>query len=82
MAAVDRRHLIGPVEPAPDAQSPPSLGPISIGAVVITPPPGLQEWQAEIDLRPAQDEVVSLHGRVDPSTGVAEWTITTGATGE
>lgn len=73
---MNSRRVIGPVEPAGACRAEPSLGPINIGPVMITPPPGLQEWSAEVDLRPAQSEVVSLHGRVDPSTGVAVWTIT------
>jgi hypothetical protein len=72
---MDHRRVIGPAEPSADEESPPSLGPVNLGPVVVSPPPGLQEWSAEIDLRPAHDEVVSLHGRVDPSTGVSIWTI-------
>lgn len=79
---MEQRHLVGPVESPATAQSQPSLGPISIGSMVVTPPPGVQEWRAEIDLRPAQEEVLAVHGRLDPSTGVARWTITPIETGE
>lgn len=82
MRAMDVRRIAGPAHHPEGEQSEPSLGPVNIGPVVVTPPPGVQEWSGEIDLRPARDEVVSLHGRVDPRTGVAEWTITPVLEGE
>lgn len=62
--------------PTPGWDEMPGLGVVSIGPLVIAAPAGVQEWSAEIDLRPERDQVVSLHGRVDPSTGVASWTVT------
>jgi hypothetical protein len=53
-----------------------SLGAIGIGPLVIVAPPGLREWRAAIDLRPQCERILSLHARLDPTTGVATWTVT------
>lgn len=53
-----------------------ALGPVNIGPLVIAPPPGLHEWSVDVELGRAGEGMVTLHGQLDPSTGVAAWKIT------
>ena len=50
-----------------------SLGPISFGTNRVVPPPGLSTFAADVDLRPAEDLIVSITGSLDPNTGLLTW---------
>jgi hypothetical protein len=53
------------------------LGPIVFGGVrVLAPPPGVQSYAGGIDLRPAQDLIVTVDAALDRDTGVVTWTLT------
>ena len=45
------------------------LGPVTFGSQVITPPPGVQSWSTQVDLRPAKNIIVRVSGSLDPSRG-------------
>ena len=51
-----------------------TFGPITLPQETITPPPGLQNFAATIDLRPGIDLVVRVNANLNASTGVATWT--------
>ncbi|HYI45079.1 MAG TPA: hypothetical protein VE174_06390, partial [Actinomycetota bacterium] len=42
-----------------------SLGPVSFGDVFVVPPPGLQEWTTDVDLRPDNDLIVRIEAELD-----------------
>lgn len=50
-----------------------SLGPIGFGDLQIEPPPGLQQYATDIDLRPANNLIVRLNASLDEATGVVTW---------
>jgi hypothetical protein len=54
-----------------------SLGPVSFGTHVITPPPGLSDWAGQADLRPAKDEIVKVRAHLDRASHELTWTFTT-----
>lgn len=49
-----------------------SLGPISFGDRLITPPPGLTQFSTDVDLRPGKNLIVRIRAGLD-ATGVASW---------
>lgn len=49
------------------------LGPISFGARLVEPPPGLSEWTTDVDLRPANNLIVRVSAKLDKATGVVRW---------
>jgi CSLREA domain-containing protein len=51
-----------------------SLGPISFGSRTIVPSPGLQQFTQDVDLRPAQNLLARVVGKLDAATGIATWT--------
>ena len=53
-----------------------SLGPITFGDRVITPPSGLTHYIEDIDLRPESDLVVRVAAELDQETGVVTWRFT------
>ena len=53
-----------------------SLGPVSFGDVVLTPPAGLKDWVTEVDLRPANDLIARVEAGLDEATGVLTWRFT------
>jgi len=50
-----------------------SLGPITFAGTVVSPPAGVQSWSTTVDLRPAQNLIVSITASLDRATGVATW---------
>jgi len=50
-----------------------SLGPISFGDTLITPPPGLSQYTTDVDLRPANNLIVRINAGVDMATGLVTW---------
>jgi CSLREA domain-containing protein len=52
------------------------LGPISFGPYVVTPPPGLTRYATALDLRPAQNVIVSIGASLNKSTGSLTWRFT------
>ena len=50
-----------------------SLGPISFGDNVITPPSGLSNYTTDVDLRPDNDLIVRVAANLDVNTGMLEW---------
>jgi hypothetical protein len=53
-----------------------SLGAMSFGDTIVTPPPGLQEFTKELDLRPAQNLLCRIETRLDSTTGLLAWRLT------
>ena len=53
-----------------------SLGPVTFGDTVLTPPSGLSDWTTRIDLRPAKSILVQVSGKLDKTTGVITWVFT------
>jgi hypothetical protein len=53
-----------------------TLGPILIGSIGITPPPGLATFSGGADLRPAHNVVVRVDAALDKATGIATWRFT------
>jgi hypothetical protein len=54
-----------------------ALGPVRFGSHVLTPPPGVRSWTTQVDLRPAQNDVLDIAGALDPKAHVLTWTFTT-----
>ncbi len=52
------------------------LGPVFFGEHAVAPPPGLKQWTADVDMRPADNLVVRVNASLDETTGVATWTFT------
>jgi hypothetical protein len=50
-----------------------SLGPISFGDRQIIPAWGLNNYAADVDLRPGKDLIVHVTGRLNPMNGVLTW---------
>jgi hypothetical protein len=50
-----------------------SLGPIAFGDVIVTPAPGVRRYTGGVDLRPAQDLIVTIDARLDEATGLVTW---------
>ncbi|HXG19850.1 MAG TPA: putative metal-binding motif-containing protein [Methylomirabilota bacterium] len=50
-----------------------SLGPITLGHLTLLPAPGLSQFAGGIDLRPAQNLIVTVSASLDKSTGVLTW---------
>lgn len=61
-----------------------SLGPITFGDNLVTPPPGLSTFATDVDLRPAKDLIVRITASLNPATGLLTWRLTSidPATGE
>lgn len=53
-----------------------SLGPITLGHITLLPAPGLSRFTGGIDLRPAQNLIVTVNASLDESTGVLTWLFT------
>ncbi len=51
------------------------LGPIGFLDRVVTPPPAATSFSTTVDLRPAQDLLVSVDGHLDGGTSSASWTL-------
>lgn len=49
------------------------LGPVFFGEHTATPPPGLKQWTADVDLRPENNLVVRVNAGLDETTGVVTW---------
>lgn len=52
-----------------------TLGPVTFGGHVVTPPAGLQSYSTSVDLRPASNELVDVAGAVNRTTGVITWVL-------
>lgn len=50
-----------------------SFGPIAFGNKLVTPPPGVSEFNQDVDLRPANDLIVRINARLDKNTGLLTW---------
>jgi hypothetical protein len=50
-----------------------SLGPVSFSGVIVAPPPGVQSWSTQVDLRPALELIVGITAQLDPETEIATW---------
>ncbi len=50
-----------------------TLGPVTFGSTVLTPPPGLQRWSTEVDLRPSRNALVDVNGSVNPTSRTITW---------
>ncbi len=53
-----------------------SLGPISFGDTIVTPPPGLNAFTTTVDLRPDKNLLVKIEASLDKSTGLLTWRLT------
>ena len=53
-----------------------SLGPISLGDSTLTPASGVQQFTGGLDLRPAQNIVVTIRAGLDASSGLLTWRFT------
>jgi hypothetical protein len=52
-----------------------SLGPVTFGSHLISPPAGVQGFSTTVDLRPASNQIVAISGTLDRSSGVISWTL-------
>jgi uncharacterized repeat protein (TIGR01451 family) len=50
-----------------------SLGLMNFGATQIIPPPGLRQYAADVDLRPANNLIVRVNASLDSDSGVVTW---------
>jgi len=50
-----------------------SLGNISFGETILTPPPGLSIYTTEVDLRPDNNLIAKIVANLDKTTGLLEW---------
>lgn len=50
-----------------------TFGPINFGNTQITPPPGLQQYATDVDLRPANNLIVRVNAGLDSTTGLITW---------
>lgn len=50
-----------------------SFGPIAFGNKLVTPPPGVSEFNQDVDLRPANDLIVRINAGLDKNTGLLTW---------
>jgi hypothetical protein len=50
-----------------------ALGPIIVNGNQLTPPPGSQTFNGQIDLRPAQSLLVNVTANVNATSGVVNW---------
>jgi hypothetical protein len=53
-----------------------SLGPMSFGATIVVPPPGLRQYTTSVDLRPENDLLVGIDAGLDELTGIVTWRFT------
>ncbi len=53
-----------------------ALGPIAFGSHVVTPPPGQNAFNHDVDLRPDQNLIVRIAAELDTAAGLATWTYT------
>lgn len=53
-----------------------SFGPIWFGARTVVPPPGLSQYTANVDLRPAQNLIVRVDAGLDKTTALLTWRFT------
>jgi outer membrane protein assembly factor BamB len=53
-----------------------SLGPITFGEHVLTPPPGATSFSGTVDLRPAVTLAVQVAAEIDRKSGLITWTYT------
>lgn len=61
-----------------------ALGAMTFGDTLVLPPPGVQTFGTDVDLRPGKDLIVRIAAGLDPMTGVVTWRFTSldPATGE
>ena len=50
-----------------------SLGQMSFGDNLVAPPPGLDRYETEIDLRPGKNLIVTIEVELHPATGMLSW---------
>src|SRR5207247_451945 len=50
-----------------------NLGLITFGERSVNPPPGLNRYTADVDLRPANNLIVRINAGLAPTTGIAIW---------
>jgi hypothetical protein len=50
-----------------------SFGPILFGDQQVNPLPGQPNFSTDVDLRPAKNLLVRVHGRLDPGSGLLTW---------
>lgn len=53
-----------------------SLGAMTFGAQLVPVPPGVQTFSGGVDLRPAQNLIVTIEAGLNPETGLVHWTFT------
>ena len=53
-----------------------SLGPISFGGVTLTPPAGLKQFSAGVDLRPSNNLIAKVDAALNAATGLITWRFT------
>jgi hypothetical protein len=53
-----------------------SLGPISFDRITVVPTQGAQQFTGGVDLRPAQNLIVTIQANLDKNTGVLTWRFT------
>jgi CSLREA domain-containing protein len=61
-----------------------ALGPIGFGDTLVVPPPGLQSFATDVDLRPDDDLILRIEADLALGTGIVTWRFTSldPATGE
>jgi len=50
-----------------------SLGLIAFGDTQVEPPPGVQQFSTDVDLRPANNLIVRINAGLDGATGIVTW---------
>jgi len=53
-----------------------SFGPITFGGNQVVPPPGLNGFTTDVDLRPANNLILRINAGLNPGTGILTWRLT------
>ncbi|HEY3282258.1 MAG TPA: dockerin type I repeat-containing protein, partial [Armatimonadota bacterium] len=75
-ASAQRVTVTDPVDAAHLDLSTFALGPITFGGQLVSPPPAVQQFATDVDLRPAKNLLLHIEAALDPSKGVATWRFT------
>src|ERR1041385_7845356 len=73
-AAAQQVVVTDQLDPAKIDLSTFSFGPVAFGAQTVIPTAGLSTFTQDVDLRPAQNLIARVVGKLDTSTGLITWT--------
>jgi hypothetical protein len=53
-----------------------SLGPVTFGSRIVTPPANAKDWTTQVDLRPQKNLLVGIEAHLNQKTGALAWALT------